>query len=137
MIEILTRLLKISTVTSKVLGFWRISRTSFSLWFCDDSSSLISFGCKEKYAVSLEEAIAEHNNKPHIRIKQKITLADMPIKKGSAAVTVSRHMRGSIEDISKINIFKFGCKDSKKVQKSTRQQDYKFFIIPTYCLVVL
>ena len=43
-----------------------------------------------------------------------IALAEMPMKKGSAVVAVSRHIRGSIEAISKIKIFKFDCKDTKK-----------------------
>lgn len=40
------------------------------------------------------------------------------MKKGSAVTTDSRHIRGSIEDVSKIKIFKFECKDTKKVNKS-------------------
>jgi hypothetical protein len=51
----------------------------------------------------------------------------MPIKKGSAEATVSRHIRGSIEDISKIKIFKFECKDTKK--KTPRHQVFLSIIL--------
>ena len=100
--DMLTKLLAINIVTRSVLGFWRISSTNCSLRFDDDSSSLMSFGCNEKYAVSLDDAIAEQSRSPHNNIKQMIALAEMPMKKGSAVVVVSRHIRGSIEAISKI-----------------------------------
>ena len=59
----------------------------------------------------------------------------MPIKKGSAEATVSRHIRGSIEDISKIKIFKFECKDTKK--KDTKTPSIFINYIKTWCLKVL
>lgn len=46
--EMFTKLLVIKIVTSKVLGFWRISRTNCSLRSDDDSNSLMSLGCNEK-----------------------------------------------------------------------------------------
>ena len=100
--EIFTKLLNINIVTNNVFGFWRISSTNCSFRFEDNSSSLISLGCNEKYAVSLEDAIAEQRSNPHIIIKQTIALTETPMKKGSAVMVVSRHIRGSIEDISKI-----------------------------------
>lgn len=111
---ILTRLLAINIVTRRVLGFWRISNTNCSLRSEEDSSSLMSLGCKEKYAVSLDDAIAEHNNIPHINMRHNTTLADIPMKKGSADTAVSRHIRGSIEAVSKINYLKV---ENAKVRK--------------------
>ena len=122
--DILTKLLAINIVTRRVLGFWRISNTNCSLRFEDDSSSLMSLGCNEKKAVSLEEAIAEHKSNPHINIKQNTTFTEMPMKNGSAVMVVSRHIRGSIEDISKIIYFTIsGAKIRKKSisQKLTSQ----------------
>lgn len=46
----------------------------------------------------------------------------MPIKKGSAAVAVSKHIRGSIEAISKIK--RFMITDAKIIKKTTSQQDF-------------
>ena len=122
-IEMFTKLFVIRIVTNKVLGFWRISRTKCSLRFEDDSSSLMSLGCSEKYAVSLEEAIAEQSKSMHIIIKQITTLVDMPMKKGSAVTVESRHIRGSIEAISKIK--RFTITSAKIRKKTTRPQDYK------------
>ena len=80
----------------------------------------MSLGCKEKYAVSLDDAIAEQSNIPHINKRHNTTLTDIPIKKGSADTTVSRHIRGSIEVVSKIKtIYDFECKDMKKDNTST------------------
>ncbi len=45
----------------------------------------------------------------------------MPIKKGSAVTTDSRHIRGSIEAISKTKIFKLLCKDSKNKDAKIRR----------------
>ncbi len=127
--EMFTKLLVIKIVTSKVLGFWRISRTNCSLRSDDDSNSLMSLGCNEKYAVSLEDAIAEHSSSANNKIRQKTTLADMPMKKGSVAVADSRHIRGSIEAISKIKYFKVeSAKIQKKVNETTRQHDNEFLI---------
>ena len=102
---ILTKLLAINIVTSRVLGFWRISNTNCSLRSDEDSSSLMSLGCKEKYAVSLDDAIAEHSNIPHISKRHNTTFAEIPIKKGSVDAAVSIHIRGSNEAISKIKRF--------------------------------
>ena len=121
--EMFTKLLAIRIVTRSVLGFWRISSTNCSLRLDDDSSSLMSFGCNEKYAVSLEDAMAEHKRSPHIIIKQIIALAEMPMKKGSAVVVVSRHIRGSIEAISKIKRFRISSAKIRK--KTTSLQVYK------------
>lgn len=57
-------------------------------------------------------------------IKQTTTLVDMPMKKGSAAVvTESRHIRGSIEDISKIKYFIISsCKDNKSLKTNDESQ---------------
>ena len=50
----------------------------------------------------------------------------MPMKKESAVIAVSRHIRGSIEDISKIKRFTISsAKIRKKDNKSTRLQDNK------------
>ena len=48
----------------------------------------------------------------------------MPMKKGSAAVvTESRHIRGSIEDISKIKYFIISsCKDNKSLKTNDKSQ---------------
>ncbi len=48
----------------------------------------------------------------------------MPMKKGSAATVVSRHIRGSIEAISKIKRFTISSAKIIK-KKTTSQQDYK------------
>ena len=51
------------------------------------------------------------------------------MKKGSVAVADSRHIRGSIEEISKIKYFKVeSAKIQKKVNETTRQQDNEFLI---------
>ena len=56
----------------------------------------------------------------------------MPMKKGSAVIAVSRHIRGSIEDISKIKRFTISsAKIRKKVYKSISQRVYKYFLIKT------
>ena len=55
-----------------------------------------------------------------------IALSDIPMKKGSVAVTVSRHMRGSIEDISKIKYFIITGAKIQKKQKANIQIK-KFF----------
>jgi hypothetical protein len=50
----------------------------------------------------------------------------MPMKKGSAVVVVSRHIRGSIEAISKIKRFTISsAKIIKKDYKTTRLQSNK------------
>lgn len=41
------------------------------------------------------------------------------MKKGSAVTTDSRHIRGSIEDVSKIKIFKLCGKDTEKKDTKT------------------
>ena len=46
--EILTKLLVISIVAKRFFGFCRILRTNCSLRFEEDSSSLMSLGCREK-----------------------------------------------------------------------------------------
>lgn len=60
----------------------------------------------------------------------------MPMKKGSAATVVSRHIRGSIEAISKIKRFTISSAKiiKKRLQgnKTTRQQ-----VLFACCLVVL
>ena len=45
------------------------------------------------------------------------------MKKGSDTVVVSRHIRGSIEDISKIK--RFTITSAKIIKKTTYRQDYK------------
>lgn len=124
---ILTKLLAINIVTRRVFGFWRISNTNCSLRSDEDSSSLRSLGCNEKYAVSLEDAIAEQSNSPHINNRHNITLADIPMKKGSAETAVSRHIRGSIDAVSKIKkVYDFECKDKKKKTKEKRPKTKVF-----------
>ena len=54
----------------------------------------------------------------------------MPMKKGSAVVVVSRHIRGSIEAISKIKRFRISS--AKIIKKTTRLHTNK-----TCCPVVL
>ena len=115
--EIFTKLLVINIVTNKVFGFCLISTTSLSLRLDEDSSSLMSLGCNEKYAVSLDDANAEQRSIKHMIIKQITTLADMPIKKGSADEEVNKHIRGSIEDSSKMIIFTIRF---AKIQKKTK-----------------
>lgn len=115
--EIFTKLLVINIVTNKVFGFCLISTTSLSLRLDEDSSSLMSLGCNEKYAVSLDDANAEQRSITHMIIKQITTLADMPIKKGSADEAVNKHIRGSIEDSSKMIIFTI---QFAKIQKKTK-----------------
>ena len=61
--------------------------------------------------------MAEQRRSPHIIIKQIIALAEMPMKKGSAATVVSRHIRGSIEAISKIK--RFTISSAKIIKKKT------------------
>ena len=123
-----TKLLVIRIVTNNVLGFWRISKTNCSFLFDDDSKSLISLGWREKNAVSLEDAIAEHSNSTHIIIKHIIALTEIPTKKGSIVVIDNRHIRGSSEDNSKIIYFIVtGAKIIKKGLK-TKDQGAKFLI---------
>lgn len=100
-----TKLLVIRIVTNNVLGFWRISKTNCSFLFDDDSNSLISLGWREKYAVSLEDAIAEHSNNTHIITIHIRALTDIPMKKDSAVAIDNKHIRGSSEDNSKIISF--------------------------------
>ena len=80
------------------------------------SNSSMSLCVSEKKATSDPDAIAEHSNKANINIKQKTTLADIPMKKGSAVTTDSRHIRGSIEAISKIKIFKLRVQRYEKIK---------------------
>ena len=50
------------------------------------------------------------------------------MKKGSAVTTDSRHIRGSIEAISKIKIFKLRVQRyEKKDTETPRRQDTKYF----------
>jgi hypothetical protein len=59
----------------------------------------------------------------------------MPMKKGSAATVVSRHIRGSIEAISKIK--RFTISSAKIIKK--RQQDHmqiKLVVLLSCSLVV-
>lgn len=56
-----------------------------------------------------------------------MALTEIPMKKGSDAVTISMDMRGSIEDISKIICFKVtDCKLTKKISILVES---RFFII--------
>ena len=52
------------------------------------------------------------------------------MKKGSAATVVSRHIRGSIEAISKIKRFTISSAKiiKKKDYKTTRLQENKFYL---------
>lgn len=59
-----------------------------------------------------------------------MALTEIPMKKGSDAVTISMDMRGSIEDISKIICFKVtDCKLTKKISIQLRIEIfyYRFY----------
>ena len=53
------------------------------------------------------------------------------MKKGSADTAVSRHIRGSIDAVSKIkDVYDFECKDSKKDQREkTKEKSFSIIIV--------